>query len=314
MRCFGAKKIAGVLRAGVRVGSATGILLLLLCLLSETAFGQQQTNPAVTEVRTRLSRTPEGRILLRCLEAHGLEDYFRIETISVRVKAGMGRPAFSQLVATRQVRGRISVRTDAALYENFYYSAPRYFPLLHQELSGKNASVAVDLGFDGEQYWAIQNGVRSEAPGALRLARRQVLVWHFWNNVPFKFGDPLANLEYKGEAEMGGATYQKLRVHWGNGIGETPDDWFVLYINKENGVLEKIHFTVSGRPDKPILMSDWSDPVRVEGVLFPTQRAMHRSDETAMYGELVELQQLEDIQFSTTLDISSFKPSSPGME
>ena len=140
----------------------------------------------------------------------------------------------------------------------------------------------------------------------LLLARRVSLLSHFFINLPFKFAEPHTNLEFKGEQTMEGVAYEKVRIHWGNGIGETLDDWFVLYVNKQTGSFEKLHYIATGRQDKGIFTSDGTKPVRVAGILFPTLRTMYRSDINGKYGPQSEQQQLSDLRVETTLNLSEF--------
>lgn len=283
-----------------------GCFVLLIPLAS--GFAADVPDPRVAEIRSRLSQTKAGQVLLRCLEAHGLEAYFKARVINVRVL----RPHEGNFKKLYRVStyGRVMVRfsgqADASTYQKAYFGN-RYFPITDESILARNGQVSVELGTqDGENFWTVRDGVRSYDPGALRLARRVSLLSHFFSNLPFKFAEPHANLEFKGEQTLEGVTYEKVRIHWGNGIGETPDDWFVLYVNKRTGIFEKLHYIATGRQDKGIFISDWTEPVRVAGILFPTRRTMYRSDINGNYGPQSEQQQLSELRVETALNLSEF--------
>ena len=73
--------------------------------------------------------------------------------------------------------------------------------------------------------------------------------------MPFVFADPGAHVRSVGERYYDGQTYDAIAVGFDHGVGDTSDDDYILYIEKDTHRLRLIDFAVTYsamRGDTPI--------------------------------------------------------------
>lgn len=130
----------------------------------------------------------------------------------------------------------------------------------------KDGSVAL---WDGSMAWV--------APGdsPVQGARFHVLTWPYFALAPLKLRDPGSRLESLGEKILNDRPYDVARLTFEAGVGDTPDDWYVVYRDRETSRLHAMAYIVTfGKPvDKAeaephaIVYGDYVD---VDGVPVPT--------------------------------------------
>ncbi len=99
------------------------------------------------------------------------------------------------------------------------------------------------IGFDGNEAWITPN------IDALGLPPRfYALTPFYFFGLPFFFADPGVNLEPLGTKELNGKQYDVVKVTYDPGVGDTPDDDYVAYINKDTHQLEIVHYIVTYPP------------------------------------------------------------------
>lgn len=103
------------------------------------------------------------------------------------------------------------------------------------ELSG--GAVAV---WDGERAWVSPASVQMP-PGV----RFHVLTWPYFLAAPMKLRDPGAHLEPKGEQPWGGETYDTALLTFDSGVGDSPDDWYLLYRDRDDHRLTAMAYIVT---------------------------------------------------------------------
>jgi hypothetical protein len=77
--------------------------------------------------------------------------------------------------------------------------------------------------FDGRDAWV------APASSTIKRARFHVLTWPYFAAVSMKLRDEGAHLELLGMRKLFGKPHQAARLTFGSGVGDTPDDWYVLY-------------------------------------------------------------------------------------
>lgn len=93
--------------------------------------------------------------------------------------------------------------------------------------------------FDGRQAWV------SPADAELSGARFHLLTWPYFLAVPAKLRDPGARLEELAPKRLGEADYDAARLTFGPGVGDAPDDWYVLYRKPDTGRLAAMAYIVT---------------------------------------------------------------------
>lgn len=105
---------------------------------------------------------------------------------------------------------------------------------------------------DGDSYLVLHNVVSRE--GTVRVNGKEVdgedrAEWlkraygawindTYWLVMPYKLMDPGVNLAYDGSEQIGGVTFDKLKLTF-EGVGLTPGDTYWAYVNRETGLMER---------------------------------------------------------------------------
>jgi len=124
------------------------------------------------------------------------------------------------------------------------------------------------LGFDGENVW-LKNLDTVQYKSNPKFYYN--LMFYFYA-MPFVLGDNGINYGKAEAMEFEGKTYQGLSISYEAGIGESPEDEYILYYNPKTFKMEWLAYTVTyfskekGKEFHFIKYSDWQD---VEGLLLP---------------------------------------------
>lgn len=100
----------------------------------------------------------------------------------------------------------------------------------------KNGTVIV---FDGKTCWLYP-------PDAdLERARFHSLTWPYFLAAPMKLRDPGSSLEDLGKMELQDREYDAAKLTFEPGVGDTPEDWYVLYRDPESDRLHAMAYIVT---------------------------------------------------------------------
>ena len=104
-------------------------------------------------------------------------------------------------------------------------------------MEAKDGSLAV---FDGTTAWA--------EPAGNAMTRFHLLTWPYFAMLPFKLDDGGTQLEHVEPATTrpaeGGNPLSRAKLTFGDGVGDSPDDWYILYAN-DDGRLGAAAYTVT---------------------------------------------------------------------
>ena len=99
------------------------------------------------------------------------------------------------------------------------------------------------LGLDGNEAWITPN------MAALGLPPRFYSSTPFYFfGLPFLFADPGAKIKSLGTKELNGTEYNVVEITYDPGIGDTPDDNYVAYIDKDTNQLKILTYIVTYPP------------------------------------------------------------------
>ena len=155
------------------------------------------------------------------------------------------------------------------------------------------------IGFDGEQVWIT-------APEALGMpARFYAFTPFYFFGLPFFFADPGCKHESLGSKTLDGNEYDAIRFTYEAGIGDTPDDNYVAYFDKETHLLKLVHYIVTypafsgGKsPDElgrhAIVYDEWQ---KVKGLLVPKRITSHGWQEDKLISESPRSFSYENVTF-----------------
>jgi hypothetical protein len=147
------------------------------------------------------------------------------------VEAAHGRPAWN---AAKALQARVSVTFGAKLA----LSGTMLFRtnLAASRIELEDGTVAV---FDGTAAWV------APATSKLEGARFHLLTWPYFVALPMKLRDPGSHLRPLGERVLRGKKYAAARLTFDSGVGDTPEDWYVLYREPSSGRLAAAAYIVT---------------------------------------------------------------------
>ena len=254
----------------MKAALASSVLLLASCSDSTPAApGPTESAPPTTETpdaigprpadwvqtrvedaRQRMRSDPAGELVWQAIEAHGgLATWLGQSTLEFKFDY---RPVDSE-----ERRMHTFNQVD-------HWSARAR----QEELDG-GAGAQATLGWDGERAW-----ITPTAEAFPVSARFWALTPYYFVAMPFVAADPGTRYERLEDADLDGVTYELVKLTYGEGVGDAPDDYYVLYLHPETRRLAALRYVVSypgffpeggHTPEK---LMRYSDPVEVEGLSF----------------------------------------------
>lgn len=94
----------------------------------------------------------------------------------------------------------------------------------------------------------------------------------YWLIMPYKLLDPGVNLAYMGEEKVGSGQMADVLEMTFEGVGLTPDNKYLVYVDKETGLVCQWTHWRSREDDEPRFTRPWSDWVDHNGVMFSMGR------------------------------------------
>jgi len=131
-----------------------------------------------------------------------------------------------------------------------------------------DTSAGPSVVWDGGTAWI------SPADAELPMARFHVLTWPYFVLAPLKLRDPGTRLEVLGEREIGGRTLEAARLTFEPGVGDTPEDWYVVYKDPGTARLHGMAYivtfgTTTGQAEEEPHAIVYDDLTDVDGALVP---------------------------------------------
>jgi len=144
----------------------------------------------------------------------------------------------------------------------------------------------------------------SPASAANPMLRFHALTWSYFLAAPFKLEDPGSKLEELGQAQLDGRTHDLARLTFGAGVGDAPDDWYILYRDAQAGTLSAMAYIVTfGQDPSTVTEADahaivYHDFQTVDGVAVPMRWNFHNwSRESGPHGDPIGQAQLSNFRF-----------------
>jgi len=136
--------------------------------------------------------------------------------------------------------GRDALEVDLALV---FGGAERFRGRMLFEPSSGRARIELENGalavFDGARAWV--------APDleAFPRARFHLLTWSYFLAAPWKLGDPGVRLDAARPSTLEGEPTRSARMTFGEGVGDSPDDWYVVYVDPSTHELRGLAYIVT---------------------------------------------------------------------
>jgi len=239
----------------------------------------------VSDAKARLSTTAGGKLVWKAMEFHGgLEKWWSNGPLYFRFN-------YQPKPGTGQVR-------DTYETADFWTSRTR-----HQRVSNTKE----EYGWDGTRSWRFPDSVDIKYN-----TRFWALTPYYFAGMPFVFADKGVNLSLEDDAVYEGVTYNIVRATFGDGVGDAPDDYYVLYIHPDTGRLSAIRYVVSypayfkkGEHTQEKLMT-YEGQQNIGGIVFPKKHRTFMWEADGSIGAYVTDITLSDVEFRPNTENSYF--------
>lgn len=128
-------------------------------------------------------------------------------------------------------------------------------------------SATQTIGYDGKDVWVTPDSVD------VSRARFYHNLYFYFYAMPFVVGDPGTYYEEVGPRELNGKTYHGIKVSYGEGVGDAPDDNYILWVDPATNQMEWLMYTVtyrSGEPSDKYSLIRYDGWTSFNGVVLPT--------------------------------------------
>tara|TARA_R110002072_G_scaffold7993_24_gene42292 strand:+ start:2343 stop:3131 length:789 start_codon:yes stop_codon:yes gene_type:complete len=156
------------------------------------------------------------------------------------------------------------------------------------------------IGFDGEDVW-LKNKDTTTYKGKPKFYYN--LMFYFYA-MPFIFADDGIIYEDVTALEFEGKSYPGIKISYESGVGESPEDEYILYYDSETNKMEWLGYTVtyfSKEKSKEFHFIKYSNWQNVEGLILPETLTWYE------YQNNVPTKKRNELRF-TDIKLSKEKP------
>lgn len=246
----------------------------------------------VEEAEARLDASEAGQLLARSIEAHGgLGAWLRHGTVQFEFDY---RPL-------SQPERRMHTRSDVDLWR----ARARQEELPDDEDDGEEAT----LGWDLEHAWITPN-----AEAFPSTARFWATTPYYFIGIPFVLADPGARYERLEDADLDGVTHALVKVSYASGTGDSPDDYYIVYLHPETHRVSAIRYIVAfpgffaAGEHSPEKLMRYGGLAEVDGLWLAHRFDTFRWSEQDGVGERVTEIVAGGYRFGQTFPASHFAP------
>jgi len=105
--------------------------------------------------------------------------------------------------------------------------------------------VRMDVADGSTAIWDGSTAWVTPADSAFQGARFHLLTWPYFLAAPMKLRDPGTQMEDLGDLTLGETAYAGAKLTFGAGVGDSPDDWYILYRDPSSNVLHGMAYIVT---------------------------------------------------------------------
>jgi hypothetical protein len=122
------------------------------------------------------------------------------------------------------------------------------------------------IGYDGTQVWI--------APDTLDASRTRFYhnLYFYFYAMPFVLGDPNTFYEDVAERELAGKIYNGVKVSFGENVGDSPKDYYILWYDPVTFKMEWLMYTVtfkSGEANENYSLIKYDQWTDINGLIIP---------------------------------------------
>lgn len=188
----------------------------------------------VADSRRRLTSSEAGQRVWQAIEAHGgLERWLSSGTIAFEFDyAPLGSPERRMHTHNQvDIWGSRARQQEVGEPSN---QGPA------EESDGEPGAARATFGWDGERAWITPSPEAFPSP-----ARFWATTPYYFVGMPFVLGDPGTRFERLEDAELEGELHHLVKVTYEEGTGDSPDDYYILYIHPETHRVGGLRYVVA---------------------------------------------------------------------
>ncbi|MCZ6836586.1 MAG: hypothetical protein O7G85_12490 [Planctomycetota bacterium] len=165
------------------------------------------------------------------------------------------------------------------------------------------------LVFDGSTAWV------SPQSSPMQGARFHVLTWPYFMAAPFKLDDEGVRIELHGLNTFNNNLYESAKLTFEPGVGDSPDDWYILFIDNRTPRLAGMVYIVTygqslDEAEKEPHAIVYEDYRNINGVNLSTRWTFHDWDEvTGLKNPPLGSAQWSNLEFITPEQGTFDKPA-----
>ena len=128
------------------------------------------------------------------------------------------------------------------------------------------------IGFDGENVWVTPDSADA------KNARFYHNLFFYFYAMPFVVGDQGVFYEDLQPRELNGKTYSGIKISYGEGIGDSPEDFYIIWYDPETYKMEWLMYTVtyrSGTANENYSLLKYDQWQEFNRLLLPTTLQWH---------------------------------------
>ncbi|MGM0555666.1 MAG: DUF6503 family protein [Myxococcota bacterium] len=173
---------------------------------------------------------------------------------------------------------------------------------------------AKQFGWTGEQAWYVTQDDKLDIN-----PRFWSLTPYYFIAMPFVLADPGVNLDYEGTQTVDDEEFDVIKVTFGDDVGDAPDDYYVMYFDKETRQVHGLRYVVSYEgffPEgghSPEKFMRFEGEQTVDGITlakkFPTYKW---NKEEGTIGEKVTAIELSEVEFKPDVKKEYFEVPEEG--
>lgn len=156
-----------------------------------------------------------------------------------------------------------------------------------------------EIGYDGQDFWYMADSIPAEHPEP----RFYINLQFYFFALPFVLADPGITYEDLGKRPFDGKDYDVVKVGYKEGVGEAPEDQYLLYLDPDTHRLHLLLYSVTyfnaenATRYNAAIYEDWQE---VYDLWVPRKMTSHQWDaEAEQIGEVRYIKTFSDVRFST---------------